>query len=48
MIHGVHRAFLVLGALTIVSSVVFLELRKGDGGAGLSGHDPAHPHATEH
>ncbi len=33
MIHGVHRAFIVLGLITIVSSVVFLELRRDDGGA---------------
>jgi EmrB/QacA subfamily drug resistance transporter len=33
MIHGVHEAFIVLGLLTIASSIVFMELRKGDGGA---------------
>jgi EmrB/QacA subfamily drug resistance transporter len=33
MIHGVHQAFIVLGLLTIVSSLVFMELRKDDGGA---------------
>jgi EmrB/QacA subfamily drug resistance transporter len=33
MIHGVHQAFIVLGILTIVSSVVFMELKKDDGGA---------------
>jgi hypothetical protein len=33
MIHGVHQAFIVLGVITIVSSVVFLELHKDDGGA---------------
>jgi MFS family permease len=31
MIHGIHRAFLVLGALTIVSAAVFRTLRSGDG-----------------
>ncbi|HUA90557.1 MAG TPA: DHA2 family efflux MFS transporter permease subunit [Steroidobacteraceae bacterium] len=31
MIHGVHRAFLVLGMVTIVSTVVFASLRRGDG-----------------
>src|SRR5208337_785993 len=31
MIHGIHKAFLVLGALTILSSMVFRELRKEDG-----------------
>jgi len=33
MIHGVHQAFIVLGLLTIASSVIFMGLRKGDGGA---------------
>jgi MFS family permease len=31
MIHGIHQAFLVLGGLTILSTIVFRELRKGDG-----------------
>jgi EmrB/QacA subfamily drug resistance transporter len=30
-IHGIHEAFVVLGVLTIVSTVIFRELRKGDG-----------------
>src|SRR6202161_1278138 len=29
-IHGIHRAFLVLGGMTIVSTLVFRELKKGD------------------
>ncbi len=33
MVHGVHEAFIVLGLITIASSVVFMELRKTDGGA---------------
>jgi MFS family permease len=33
MIHGVHEAFIVLGLLTIASSLVFMELRRDDGGA---------------
>jgi EmrB/QacA subfamily drug resistance transporter len=33
MIHGVHHAFLVLGGLTILSTIVFRELRSGDGDA---------------
>jgi EmrB/QacA subfamily drug resistance transporter len=33
MIHGIHLAMLLLGALTIVSTVVFIELRSGDGDA---------------
>ncbi len=32
-IHGVHRAFYVLGAMTLVSTVVFGGLKKGDGDA---------------
>jgi EmrB/QacA subfamily drug resistance transporter len=31
MIHGVHKAFLVLGALTVLSTIVFRELRAQDG-----------------
>ena len=44
LVHGVQQAFLVLGALTIVSSVVFTELRKDDGDA-ISRHDGAHHEA---
>jgi EmrB/QacA subfamily drug resistance transporter len=33
MIHGIHLAMLLLGALTIVSTIVFIELRSGDGDA---------------
>jgi EmrB/QacA subfamily drug resistance transporter len=32
MIHGLHEAFLVLGGLTILSTVVFHRLKRGDGG----------------
>jgi MFS family permease len=31
MIHGIHRALLVLGALTVLSALVFRELRPEDG-----------------
>jgi len=31
MIHGIHRAFLVLGALTVLSTIIFRELKSGDG-----------------
>ena len=31
MIHGIHKAFLLLGALTIVSTIVFRTLKAGDG-----------------
>jgi EmrB/QacA subfamily drug resistance transporter len=33
MIHGIHKAFLCLGALTLVSTVVFAGLKREDGGA---------------
>jgi hypothetical protein len=33
MIHGIHLAFRTLGCLTIVSTVVFLSLKQGDGDA---------------
>ena len=29
--HGIHRAFLVLGGMTILSAIVFRELKRGDG-----------------
>jgi MFS family permease len=32
-IHGIHRAFLVLGGMTILSTMVFSELKRGDGDA---------------
>jgi MFS family permease len=32
-IHGIHRAFFVLGGMTIVSTLVFGELKRGDGEA---------------
>jgi EmrB/QacA subfamily drug resistance transporter len=32
-IHGIHRAFFVLGAMTVLSTIVFRELKKGDGDA---------------
>jgi MFS family permease len=31
MIHGIHRGFLVLGGMTILSTLVFRELKRGDG-----------------
>jgi len=33
MIHGIHLAFLCLGGLTIVSAIVFRELKENDGDA---------------
>lgn len=47
IIHGVQYAFLALGGLTILSSVVFMEL-KSDDGDGLSHHEAAHQHPPEH
>jgi MFS family permease len=32
-IHGIHRAFFVLGGMTLLSTVVFRELKRGDGDA---------------
>jgi len=33
MILGIHRALLCMGALTIVSTIVFWDLKAGDGDA---------------
>jgi hypothetical protein len=33
MIHGIHRAFLVLGGLTVLSTAIFEELKSTDGNA---------------
>ena len=33
MIHGIHEAFMILGALTILSAIVFRELQSNDGSA---------------
>jgi hypothetical protein len=32
MIHGLHQAFLVLGGFTLLSTLVFYRLKRGDGG----------------
>jgi len=32
MIHGLHEAFIVLGGFTVLSTVVFYQLKRGDGG----------------
>jgi hypothetical protein len=42
MIGGIHKAFLCLGALTVVSATVFAGLRRGDGDA-VSEHKIMHP-----
>jgi EmrB/QacA subfamily drug resistance transporter len=44
MIHGVHQAFLVLGALTVLSTIVFRELKSGDGDD-VSQHEVLPQHA---
>ena len=31
MIHGIHQAFFVLGGMTVLSTIVFRELKSGDG-----------------
>lgn len=31
MIHGIHQAFLALGGLTVLSAIIFRELKEGDG-----------------
>jgi MFS family permease len=33
MIHGIHKGFLVLGGMTVLSTIVFRELKSGDGDA---------------
>jgi EmrB/QacA subfamily drug resistance transporter len=33
MIHGIHKGFLALGGLTLLSTIVFRELKSGDGDA---------------
>jgi MFS family permease len=30
-IHGIHRGFFVLGGMTLISTLIFRELKKGDG-----------------
>jgi MFS family permease len=47
MIHGIHRAFLVLGALTVASTVIFKDLRTGDGDNVSRHKEPALKPGTE-
>jgi hypothetical protein len=42
MIHGIHKALVALGALTIVSAIVFRTLKRGDGDA-VSHEKVLHP-----
>jgi hypothetical protein len=46
MIHGIHLAFLILGAMTIVSVAVFARLRAADGTA-VSQHNAIVTPASE-
>jgi hypothetical protein len=49
MIQGVHRAFLALGVLTVFSTLIFRDLKKGDGDS-VSQHGISEPgivHAAE-
>jgi EmrB/QacA subfamily drug resistance transporter len=41
MIHGIHKAFLAMGALTVISTVIFWDLRSDDG-------DSVSQHRREH
>jgi len=41
MVHGVHKAFWVLGGLTVLSTIVFRELKAGDGST-VSRHKDIH------
>jgi predicted MFS family arabinose efflux permease len=43
-IQGVHRGFLVLGAMTLVSTLVFVQLKRGDGDAVSGSADLSHSH----
>jgi EmrB/QacA subfamily drug resistance transporter len=42
MIHGIHKALITLGVLTIASTIVFRSLKSGDG-ADVSQHKSVHP-----
>jgi MFS family permease len=42
-IHGIHLAFLCLGAMTVLSTLVFRTLRTGDGDDVAQPHDAPHP-----
>jgi hypothetical protein len=38
-IHGIHQAFFVLGGMTLLSTIVFRELKRGDGEAVSQGKE---------
>jgi EmrB/QacA subfamily drug resistance transporter len=42
MVLGIHKAFLVLGGMTVLSTVVFTQLKRGDGEA-VNAHKMMHP-----
>jgi MFS family permease len=42
MIHGIHKALITLGVLTIASTIVFRSLKRGDGDD-VSQHKSVHP-----
>jgi EmrB/QacA subfamily drug resistance transporter len=42
MIHGIHKALIALGILTVLSTIVFCSLKSGDGGD-VSLHKDLHP-----
>jgi len=42
MIHGIHKALIAMGVLTIISTIVFRSLKSGDGGD-VSLHTSQHP-----
>jgi hypothetical protein len=44
MINGTHKAFLVLGAITLLSTVVYLELKSSDGANASQHEDVVHAH----
>jgi EmrB/QacA subfamily drug resistance transporter len=46
VIQGIHKAFLSLGALTIVSTIVFRKLKASDGADVSQQHDRAVPHGA--
>jgi len=46
MIKGIHRAFLVLGGLTVLSTMVFRSLKPEDGDV-VSRHKRVEPHGAE-
>ncbi len=46
MIHGIHQAFLALGVLTIFSTLIFSELKRGDGDSISRGKELEHAVST--